>query len=328
MPRIVRFHQTGPADVLKIEETEIPQPGPGEVVLKVDAIGLNRAEVMFRSGQYMYPPKFPSSLGYEAAGTIAAVGPDVTQWKVGQKASAVPSFSLQDYGTYGDYVVLPVYALESYPDNLSAEEATSIWMQYLTAMGIVEIGKLQSDQWIVITAAASSVGLAAIQIARSIGARAIATTRNRDKVEALKSAGAELVIDTKEQDLVAVVNEVTKGAGVPLVFDPIAGPGVEQLAQATSGNGMVMLYGALAMAPTPLPLFPVVGKHLTIRGYTLFEIVGNPERRKEAVKFVYDHLKNETLRPIIAKVFKLDDIVEAHRYMESSEQIGKIVVVP
>ena len=328
MPRIVRFHETGAADVLKIEETEIPQPGPGEVVLKVEAIGLNRAEVMFRSGHYIYPPKFPSLLGYEAAGTVAAVGPDVTHWKVGQKASAVPSFSLQDYGTYGDYIVLPAYALESYPDNLSPEEATSIWMQYLTAIGIVEVGKLQKDQWVLITAAASSVGLAAIQIARSIGARPIATTRNRDKVEALKSAGAELVINTKEQNLVAVVNEVTTGAGVPLVFDPIAGPGVEQLAEATGGSGTIMLYGALAAAPTPLPLFLLIGKHLNLRGYSLFEIVLKPERRKEAVQFVYDHLKNGTLRPIIAKVFKLDDIVEAHRYMESSEQIGKIVVVP
>ena len=328
MPRIVRFHETGAADVLKIEETEIPQPGPGEVVLKVEAIGLNRAEVMFRSGHYIYPPKFPSLLGYEAAGTVAAVGPDVTHWKVGQKASAVPSFSLQDYGTYGDYIVLPAYALESYPDNLSPEEATSIWMQYLTAMGIVEVGKLHADQWVLITAAASSVGLAAIQIARSIGARPIATTRNRDKVEALQSAGAELVINTKEQDLVAVVNEVTTGTGVPLVFDPIAGPGVEQLAEATGGSGTIMLYGALAAAPTPLPLFLLIGKHLNLRGYSLFEIVLKPERRKEAVQFVYDHLKNGTLRPIIAKVFKLDDIVEAHRYMESSEQIGKIVVVP
>jgi NADPH:quinone reductase-like Zn-dependent oxidoreductase len=181
MPRIVRFHEVGDANVLKLEELPKPQPKEGEVLLRVEAIGLNRAEVMFRSGQYLYQPSFPSLLGYEAAGIVEAVGPRVTGLKPGDRVSSIPSFSLIEYGTYGEYAVLPAHALTPYPANLSPVEGASIWMQYLTAYGVVEFGGLKEGQHLLITAAASSVGLAAIQIAKAVGAISIATTRNKAK---------------------------------------------------------------------------------------------------------------------------------------------------
>src|SRR4029077_9736970 len=150
MPRIVRFHEVGDADVLKLEELPKPQPKEGEVLLRVEAIGLNRAEVMFRSGRYLYQPKFPSLLGYEAAGIVDAVGPGVTGLKPGDRVSSIPSFSLTEYGTYGEYAVLPAHALTPYPANLSPVEGTSIWMQYLTAYGVVEFGGLKEGQHLLV----------------------------------------------------------------------------------------------------------------------------------------------------------------------------------
>jgi NADPH:quinone reductase-like Zn-dependent oxidoreductase len=326
MPKIVRFHEVGDASVLKLEELPKPQAGEGEVLLKVEAIGLNRAEVMFRSGRYIDTPSFPSLLGYEAAGVIESVGPGVTELKPGDRVSSIPAFSMAKYGTYGEYAVLPAPALAPYPQNLSPVEGASIWMQYITAYGVIEYGGLKKGQHFLITAAASSVGLAAIQIAKLVGATSIATTRNKAKAKALADAGAAFVINTESEDLAARVQEITKGKGFALAFDPVAGPGLETLAKAAGQEATIMEYGALDPRPTLYPLFLAIRKGLNIRAYTLFQITKDPERSPRALKFVTEGLSSGVLKPIIAKTFKLDEIVEAHRYMESNEQIGKIVV--
>jgi NADPH:quinone reductase-like Zn-dependent oxidoreductase len=326
MPRIVRFHQFGDASVLKLEELPKPQPQKGEVLLKVEAIGLNRAEVMFRTGIYLDQPNFPSVIGYEASGTIEAVGPGVTGLAPGDRVSSIPSFSMSKYGTYGEYAVLPAHALAPYPPDLSPVEGTAIWMQYLTAYGVLDVGGLKKGQQVLITAAASSVGLAAIQTARAIGAVSIATTRNKAKASALADAGADFVINTSSEDLIQRIREITAGKGFALAFDPVAGPGLETLAQAAGKGATILEYGALDPEPTPYPLFAAIGKGLNIRGFSLFEITTNPERLDPARSFVFDRLADGTFKPIIAKTFKLDEIVQAHRYMESNEQIGKIVV--
>jgi NADPH:quinone reductase-like Zn-dependent oxidoreductase len=327
MPKIVRFHEVGDASVLKLEELPKPQPGEGEALLKVEAIGLNRAEIMFRSGAYLDRPNFPSLIGYEASGIIESVGPGVTGLKPGDRVSSVPAFSMANYGTYGEYAVLPARALAPYPQHLSPVEGTSIWMQYLTAYGIVEFGGLKKGQPLLITAAASSVGLAAIQVAKFVGATSIATTRNKAKAGALKDAGADFVIDTGSEDLVQRVQEITGGKGFALAFDPVAGPGVETLANAAGYQATIMEYGALDPRPTPYPLFASLRKGLSIRAFTIFEINNDPEHSARARKFVTEGLTAGVLKPIIAKTFKLEEIVEAHRYMESNEQIGKIVVM-
>jgi len=327
MPKIVRFHQVGGPEVLKLEELPAPQPGKGEVRIKVEAIGLNRAEVMFRSGQYLYQPKFPSTLGYEASGTVEEVGPGVTGLQPGDRVSSVPSFSMQDdYYTYGEVALLPASALAKYPENLGAIEGASIWMQYLTAYGLIEFGKMQQGEFVLITAAASSVGLAAIELANSVGAIPIATTRSEAKVKALLGAGAKFVVNTKLEGWVEKVREITAGAGVDLAFDPVAGPELEQVAETMRSEGMIFVYGALAPAPTPFPLFAAIGKSLALRGYTLFSIVTHPERGQRAKAWVYEQIAQGKLKPLIARTFSLDQIVDAHRYMESNEQIGKIVV--
>ena len=326
MPKIVRFHEFGDASVLKLEELPKPRPGEGEVLLKVEAIGLNRAEVMFRSGKYIDTPSLPSLIGYEASGVIEAAGPGVTGLKPGDRVSSIPSFSMTKYGSYGEYAVFPASAVAPYPQHLSPIEGASIWMQYITAYGVIEFGGLQKGQYFLVTAAASSVGLAAIQIAKFVGATSIATTRNQAKAKALANAGADFVINTETEDLVQRVQDITGGKGFAIAFDPIAGPGLEGLAKAAGQQATIIEYGALDPRPTPYPLFVAIRKNLSIRGYTLFQITTDPERSPRARKFVTEGLIAGTLKPIIAKTFKLDEIVEAHRYMESNEQIGKIVV--
>ena len=327
MPKIVRFHQTGGPEVLKLEDVPLTEPGKGEIRLKVEAIGLNRAEVMFRSGQYLEVPQFPSRLGYEAAGVIDAIGPGTTGLRVGDRVSTVPSFPIGQYGVYGESAIVPAHAAAHYPDNLSSIEGTAIWMQYLTAYGaLIEYGNVRKDDSVLITAASSSVGLAAIQIVKATGAVAIATTRGADKKAFLLEAGADHVIVTDQEDLVERGMSLTSGKGVRVVFDPIAGPLLIKLAEVSASGGIIFEYGALSPKPTPFPLLQALAKGLTVRGYLLFEISKNPESLTRGKDYIYQGLESGSLKPIIDRTFPLEEIVEAHRYMESNQQKGKIVV--
>ncbi len=327
--RIVRITETGEAEGLRIFDEAVPAPGKDEILLRVEAIGLNRAEVMFRNGTYLESPALPSRIGYEAAGTVEAVGSGVHHVAVGDRVSTIPAFSMSDYGVYGERVVVPAHAVAHYPAHYSPQQGTAIWMQYLTSYGaLVHIGMLKAGEAVLITAASSSVGIAAIQMAKYIGAAVIATTRSRGKKAALKAAGADHVIVTDEEDLVARVKEITAGQGVRLIFDPIGGPILNQLADAAATGGIIIEYGALDTEATPFPLFPALGKGLTIRGYTLFELRADAGLLQRAKDYVLVMLANGGVEPLLDREFKLSDIAAAHRYMEANNQIGKIIVTP
>ena len=323
MPQL-HVHQF-PAAGGSLEEAEREQrdPGRGEVRVRVEACGVCHSDVL----SSFLASSFPIVPGHEIAGVIDTVGEGVERSWLGKTVSTVPAFAANKYGVYGEVAIVPAYAIALYPDKLSFEEGTSIWMQYLTAYGaLVAQGRLSKGDFALITAASSSVGLAAIEIARAEGATSIATTRTSAKKAELLTLGADYVIVTEEEDLVGRVNEITGGAGARIVFDPVAGKGLEALAAATAREGIIFEYGALAAEPTPYPLFPALSKNLTIKGYTLFEVVADPAAFAKAKRYVFEHLAAGDFRPRIDKTFPLSQIVEAHRYMEANAQIGKIVV--
>ncbi|VTZ52538.1 NADPH:quinone reductase [Methylocella tundrae] len=327
MSRHVRFDKIGPPDVLHLVDLDVPAPAAGEVRIRVKAIGVNRAEAMFRSGQYLEEPKLPAGLGYEAAGEIESIGEGVTGFAIGDAVSVIPAFSLNQYGLYGELVLAPAFAVIKHPPNLSFVEAAAAWMMYVTAYGaLIDIARLSAADAVLIPAASSSVGIAAIQIANMVGATPIALTRTSAKRARLQELGAAHVIATEEQDLVAEVGRITNGQGARVTFDPVGGPTLAKLAAASARHGIIFQYGALSPEPTPLPLFDLLRNLLTIRGYVLMEITGDPARLQRAKSFVVDGLAKGALRPVIAKTFPLDQIVEAHRFLESNQQIGKIVV--
>jgi NADPH:quinone reductase-like Zn-dependent oxidoreductase len=326
MPKIVRFHEVGGPEVLRIEEEKSKQPDRGEVRLQVKAVGLNRAELMFIRGQYE-PPKLPAGVGWEAAGVVEAVGPDVDKSWVGKRVAIVPAFSMNDYAMLGEEVIAPAAALGEYPAKLSPVEGAAVWMQYLTAYGaLIGIAQLAKDDFVVITAASSSVGIAAIQIAKAEGAVSIATTRKSNKKAELLSIGANHVIVTEEEDIVTRVKEITGSKGARVIFDPVAGPFLEKLAEAAAMGGIVFEYGFLSMQPRPFPLTTALRKGLSIRGYSVSEITRNPEHLRVAKKYVYDRLADGRFHPKVARIFPFAQTVEAYKYLESNAQVGKVVI--
>jgi NADPH:quinone reductase-like Zn-dependent oxidoreductase len=281
---------------------------------------------MFYRGLYLEAPTLPSRLGYEAAGIVDAVGEGVDQSWVGKAVATVPSFSMNRYGTLGEEALVPVEALGEYPANLRPDQAAAIWMQYLTAYGaLVHFGGVKAGDFVSIPAASSSVGLAAIQIVRDAGATAIAVTRTAAKRAELIELGAHHVLASEQEDYPARVREITGGQGVRLTFDPVGGPFVEKLAAAAAPGGIVFEYGMLSLAPTPFPM-AALGKSLSLRGYVLMEITQNPALVVDAKKFVFDRLADGRFVPKIAKTFAFTQTVEAYQYLESNQQVGKVVI--
>jgi NADPH:quinone reductase-like Zn-dependent oxidoreductase len=325
--KIIRFHRTGGPEVLQIEDVDVPLPGPGEVRIRTRALGLNRAESMFRSGAYVVEPKYPASIGYEAAGEIESLGPDVSEFVLGDAVSVLPLLPLTDYALHGELVVAAARMVVRHPSNLSWTEAAAAWMPFITAYGaLVSIAAVGPGDVVVIPAASSSVGLAAIQLVRRAGGTPIALTRGRAKVEALRTAGALHVIATDEEDVALQILVATQGQGARIVFDPVGGENFARLAEAMAPQGTMFIYGALAPGITQLPILPVLSKHLTIRGYDLFEVGAEKPRLDQAIADISAGLADGTLKPVIACTFAFADFVEAHRYLESNQQFGKIVV--
>ena len=326
MPRIVEFASYGAPEVLKFKNVPDPQPAAGEVRIRVKAIGLNRAESMWRQGEYIEPVHLPARLGYEAAGTVDALGKGVEGLAIGEAVNVVPNFSMNEYATYGDLIVVPSSAVVKQPASLSFVEAASIWMMFVAAYSaLIEDAKVTKGDFVIIPAASSSVGLAAIQIADYAGAASIALTRTSAKKKQLFEAGASHVIATEEADMVQEVMRLTDGKGARIAFDPVGGPNFPKLISALAFQGTVYVYGALSGDVTPLPVLEMIAKMPTIKGHNIWLTSGDPARLKTAVAYIRSGFDEGKLKPVIDRVFPFEKIVEAHRYLETNGQFGKIV---
>ncbi|MGA5065707.1 zinc-dependent alcohol dehydrogenase family protein [Streptomyces exfoliatus] len=326
--RAVLFHELGGPEVLTVAEVPLPAPAPGEVLVRVEAIGLNRAEALFRAGTYYYPPTLPGSrLGYEAAGVVEAVGAGVTAFAPGDPVMAAANFDFGVHGVYAERVVLPEEYVVARPEGVDPVTAAAVWLTYFTAYGgMVLTGGLGAGDHVVVTGASSGVGTAAIQTALRVGAVPIATTRGEGKRERLLELGAAHVVVTESEDaddLVAEVRRITGGAGADLVFDGIGGPGFARLGDALRPGGTAVLYGWLDPRPVTLSRnWPQ-----TVHTYANGALARTAEGRRRAAGFINSGLRDGSLAPVIARTFDgLERIADAHRLMESNAHLGKIVV--
>ncbi|MFJ2746278.1 zinc-dependent alcohol dehydrogenase family protein [Streptomyces sp. NPDC087440] len=322
----VLFHELGGPDVLKVEDVALPAPGPGDVLFRVEAIGLNRAEALFRAGAYYYPPTLPGSrLGYEAAGVVEEVGEDVQDFVPGDAVMAAANFDFGAQGVYAERVVLPQESVVRRPEGADAVESAAAWLTYSTAYGgLVETARLAPGDHVLVTAGASGVGTAAIQVARRIGAIPIVTTRNESKHNRLLDLGAAHVLTvTDPAGTAAEVRRVTGGRGADVAFDGIGGPGFAALGDALAPDGTAVLYGFLDPRPATLSMnWP-----LTVHTYNNGALAATADFRRRASAFIGTGLRDGTLAPVIAETFDgLASTADAHRLMESGAFTGKIVV--
>ena len=327
MAKVVRIHSLGGSEVLQIDDVDVGEPGPGEVRIRVEAVGLNRAEAMYRAGRYPVKPRLPSLIGYEGVGTIEALGPGVEGFAAGDRVCVLPMIQQGQYGIWAEQAIVPARILLPAPPGLTPAEAASIWMQYMTAFALVEVAKVGIDDAVIVRAASSSVGLAAIQLTNWAGGVSIAATRTSEKADALRAEGAAHVIATDEEDLVARTMEITGGRGAYVAFDPVGGPYVETLAASLRPRGILFVYGGLSGQDTPYPHWQCAFKGLSMRGWVASEIWNHPHRYERARETILAGLAGGQLKPVIARQFEgLESLRKANEFLESNDQIGKVVV--
>jgi NADPH:quinone reductase len=325
MSKIVRFSAFGGPEVLRLEEMDVREPDDDEVRIRVAAMGLNRVETDYRRGGFG-PVRFPARIGYEAAGVIESTGAGVNDFAPGDHVAILPGLSMEQYGTNGETILYPANMLVKIPQEQAFEQAAAAWMQYLTAYALVAVAGIRAGEHVVITAASSSVGLAALQIANASGAIPIAVTRCSGKADALKVHGAAHVVASEEQDCTAAILDITGGRGARIVFDAVAGPQLAALAAATAPGGIIVVYGTLAGGDIHLPAYLLMMPNITLRGFSANSLLAEPKQRAEVITYINQGLASGTLRPVIDRCFDLSEIAEAHRYLEANTHIGKIVV--
>jgi len=327
---------------LELVEYPLSDPDKGEVRLKLTSIGLNRGDLLYTQNRYFIKPESGSRLGFEGAGIVEKIGPNTdTQFKVGDRVGVSPmGFDVHHQGCLAEYGNYPIDTLIQSPSGLHDKDTGAIWMAYFTAWGgLIDSGKLIKGETVVITAASSSVGIAAIQIANMIGAIPIATTTSKEKAQTLMKLGAKHVI-TQASDHKATnpngqinhyvdkIREYTSNHGSDLVFDAVAGPMSHALIKGSKREGRIIIHGMLDRLPMDIHAGVLMKRLLTLKGYTVDQTLTHKTNKEIAINTIRQGFSTKLLKPVIAKHFSLDQFNQAFSYLRANQHIGKIVITP
>lgn len=296
-------------------EIKIPTPGPNEVRIEVKAIGINRAESMWRRDGGMSPEK-SAGPGYEAAGFVAAVGSAVRGLSVGEAVNIIPTYRIDRDKTFGAIVIVPDYAVEPHRKALTFAESAAAWMMFVAAYdALIGEAKLARGDHVVISAASSSIGLAALQIANYAGAITVALDQDAERRQRLLEIGARHIIATDGDDLAQEIMRITAGKGARVVIDPVGGPTFSKLVTSLAPGGVAILYGASSPDATLVPVLDAIAKGVTIKAHNIWLASGDAVATRAAVEFVLAGIEAGALTPVIDHAFPFDQMIDVHRYL-------------
>jgi putative PIG3 family NAD(P)H quinone oxidoreductase len=323
--RVVEIARFGGPEVLTIAERPTPSPGPGEVLIRVAAAGVNRPDVIQRYGKYPPPPGASDIPGLEVAGTIAGRGPGVVQWQEGDAVCA-----LLAGGGYAEYCVAPQAQCLPPPNRLSIVEAAAVPETFFTVWtNVFARGGLRRSETMLVHGGSSGIGTTAIQLGRAFGARVFVTAGTDAKCAACRDLGAEVAVNYRTTDWVAAFREATGGRGVELILDIVGGDYVARNLDLLAVEGRLVQIAFLKSSRVELDLMQVMRRRLTITGSTLRP--RSPEEKGQIARALLEHVwplfESGAVRPIVHAKFPLEQAGEAHRLMESSGHFGKIVLV-
>jgi putative PIG3 family NAD(P)H quinone oxidoreductase len=327
LPQSMRYiDMAGPGgpEVLSLATGPVPQPGPGEVLIRVAAAGVNRPDVLQRTGSYPPPPGASPVLGLEVAGTVAALGPDVTEWHMGD-----PVCALVPGGGYAEYCVAPAPQCLPVPQGVSLVEAAGLPETFFTVWSnVFDRGRLKPGESFLVHGGSSGIGVTAIQLARAFGARVFATAGSPEKCAVCRELGAERATDYRQEDFAAVIKEATQGRGVDVILDMVGGPYIEKNLRSLAVEGRLVQIAFLQGSKVALDLVHLMMRRQTITGSTLRprSVADKAAIAQSLREKVWPLIEGKQVRPIIDRSFPLAEAAEAHRVMESSAHIGKILL--
>jgi NADPH2:quinone reductase len=322
--RVVEITQPGAPEVLQVRSREVPAPGPGEVLIRVMAAGVNRPDVLQRLGKYPVPPGASDLPGLEVAGTVAELGPGVTSWKPGDRVCA-----LTPGGGYAEHCIAPASNCLPVPKGLDFVQAASLPETYFTVWSnVFDRGGLKPGETVLVPGGSSGIGVAALQIVHALGHRVFATAGTPGKCAACEKLGAERAINYKTDDFVEAVKGLTGGKGVDVILDMVAGDYVPREMKALADDGRIVLIALLGGSKATVDFNEVLRRRLLLTGSTL---------RPRSVEFkaaiarslrekVWPLLEAGTIKPVIHATFPLEEAPKAHAMMQGGEHIGKIVL--
>ena len=322
--RYVKVREPGPPDVLMVDTTSTPSPKSGEVLIEVAYAGINRPDCIQRAGLYPPPPDASPILGLEVSGRIAALGDGVEQWRIGDTVCA-----LTPGGGYAEYCAAPAVHCLPHPRGLTPLEAASLPENYFTVWNnLFDRVHLKAGETVLIHGGSGGIGLAAIQLAKAFGATPITTVGSAEKAAFCKSIGAAHVINYREQDFVAEVAVITAKKGVDVVLDIVGGDYIEKNMKSLALEGRMAIIAFLQGSKVTVDWRHIMMRRLTVTGSTLR---ASPVQRKAEIarsvrEKVWPLFEAKQIKPVIFRVFPTAEAAEAHRLMESSAHIGKIML--
>lgn len=324
--RYVKIARPGGPEVLELDEMKVPSPGQGELLIKVEAAGINRPDVFQREGAYPPPPGASDVPGLEVAGTVVATGQGVEGFAPGDRVCALVSS-----GGYAEYCVAPVEQTLPIPEGWSDIEAGGIPETFFTVWtNVFQRGGLKAGERLLVHGGTSGIGVTAIQLATARGAEVYATAGSPEKVQACEELGARRGIDYRREDFVAVIKEATGGKGVDVILDMVGGSYVARNLEVAAMDGRIVQIAWLGGSRVEADFTKLMVKRLNWTGSTLRprSVAEKGAIAKELHREVWPLLASGKIRPVVHATFKLAQVVEAHRLMESSAHVGKIVLVP
>ena len=314
--KVIRFHEFGGTEVLRVDEVEKPRPGAGEVLIRVEVAGVNYADTMQRAGTYFTKPPLPYAPGFEVAGRVEEVGEGAANFRSGERVMARLAG-----GGYAEYAVANAEQVIPVPEGLELGEATAILVQGWTALGLLK--GLRAGQTVLVHAAAGGVGSLLVQMAKLKGARVIGTASTAEKLETVRSLGADVAVNYTESDWTGRVLEATQGKGVDLLIEMVGGEIGSQNIRCLASGATMIVYGAASGKDFPISAVGLMSRNLTVKGYTLYSEA--PETLEVFTRELMSHLEAGRLR-ILVQEFPLTEAAAAHRAMEGRRTTGKVVL--
>lgn len=320
--KAVRIEQFGGVEVLQWTDTEAPTPRPGQVLIKVDAAGVNYADIMRRQGNYP-GPDLPATLGLEAAGTIAQLGEGVTGLAVGQRVMGMGPQGQAEYVAINANYVFP------YPESVDPVQAGGMPIVFLTAYHLLKTrGQLQAGDTVLIQAGASGVGTVAIQLAKAWGARVITTASTTEKLDLARSLGADETINYAAQDFEEEVRQLTDGNGVELLLECVGGPTLEKSLRCVASYGKLISYGNASGTAATLPAAEIFAANRTVIGFSMGRSPMGRLDHRAAMAEIFDLLADGRLRLVVDRVLPMAQVAAAQQHLSNRGSQGKVILTP
>ena len=322
--RVIRVERTGTPEVMELREVDVPQPRPGQVRLKVEAVGINFADALNVSGEYLTAPKLPYTPGMELAGTVDALGEGVSGVQVGQRVAA-----LGGSGGLAEYAVVPAAGLVPVPESFSPAQAAAFPVSYMTAYHALKtLGRGAEGEWVLVQAAAGALGTASVQLARALGMKVIALASTEEKLKMARDLGADVTILQDDPERVQKVREAAGGSGVPLILEVVGGKRFAESLKMAADRGRIIFIGNASREEATLNPVSLMKRNLTVTGLWLTSLMQDAEAVAAAAQGLTPLIASGQVVPQVGPAYALADSPRAFQDILDRKTTGKVIIEP